>query len=91
MGNLDRPVLNTAKEQTDRNILTIVVACFLIAVVVGFGFSYLSSRNADQMAVVSGSSTDPEGPNTPADLANKRPVAETTGSNTNVPPATSPR
>ena len=82
----DRPTLSTAKEKQDRSILTIVVACFLVALVVGVGLSYLSSRNADQMAASSGSSTQGRSPNTPADQANKKP-AETTGSNTNVPPA----
>lgn len=82
----DRPILSTAKEKQDRSILTIVVACFLVALVMGVGLSYLSSRNSDQMAASSGSSTQGRSTNTPADQANKKP-AETTGSNTNVPPA----
>ena len=72
------------KEKTDRTLLTTVVSIFLVAVVIGFGLSYFSSRNADQMAATSGSSTQGKAANTSADLANKKP-AETTGSN--VPPA----
>ena len=61
-----RPFLITAREKKDRSILTTVIACFLVALVVGVGLSYFSSRHADQMAASSGSSTRSDGPNTPA-------------------------
>ena len=81
----DRPFLITAREKKDRSILTTVIACFLVALVVGVGLSYFSSRHADQMAASSGSSTRSDGPNTLQDQSEKRPPATTTGSN--VPPA----
>jgi hypothetical protein len=92
MTNPDRPVLTTAKEKKDRSILTAVVACFLVAVVVGIGLSFYTARHADQAAVNSGSSTSPDAPNTTLqDQATKQPPPATTGSGSNVPPASSPR
>jgi cell division protein FtsN len=77
------------KERTDRTILATVVAAFFIVVIFGAGLSFFTSQKADQLAASSGSSTDGNATNTPADRINNQRPAETTG--TNVPSARAPR
>jgi len=71
-------------------VLAAVAALAALAVVFVI-YSSSTSEQMDRSAATAGSSTSRQAPNTPPDLANKAQPPATTGSESNVPPATSPR
>ena len=75
----------------DRSLIYIAVASLIAIAVLFVGYSYTTSNNMDRSAATAGSATNSQSPNTVQDKAGDKPAgAQTTGANTNVPPASAP-
>ncbi len=75
----------------NRPFILAAIAALVLAAATFAVFSYSTSNQMDRSAASTGSSTDPKAPNILQDQVNKQQPPATTGSQTNVPPATSPR
>ena len=75
-------------KRNDRTLVYVAVAALVAIAVLFAGYSYTTSEKMDRSATSAGSSTDPRAPNTLPDTATDKPAgAQTTGSDSNVPPS----